>query len=872
MNARYNGYFYSNESFKESVRKVEKANKDDFTQLLPVFIYPDNASAKGFKSDFEKVIKKSSVVIHRHAIINPRTKEEIPNACKWIDENYMLIGKSHLYERDFFSALEVFEYVAKKYKNPEAKYSGMLWMMRTDNEIGSFSKSEPIIDDLRNAKDFPKDKDYQRELATTVADFYMKTENYSAAIDQLEKAVEITKKKSVKARYLFILAQLYEKQGENGKASSYYNRVAGLHPYYEMEFTAKINSAKLFDVNKGDSRIVKKQLIRMAHDDKNAEFRDQIYYVLAGIVYRENDVPQALTYLDKSIRTSVTNKTQKALSFLKRGDIYFEKRNYRPAEQNYDSAFAFLPKDYHDYSILEAKKKSLNALITNLKTIELEDSLQRLAKMSDKDRSAAIDGMIAKVAEDEKKKEEERLDKLNNPQPLIQNQNTSTTNTSTQTQSTGAWYFYNPATVSFGATEFVKKWGSRKLEDNWRRSEKEQEIATVNPEDVPAVDSLENKKNTVASTNKDKKDSKKDKDFYLKKLPLTPDELNKSDEKIVDAYYNIGGIYKEQLLDNAKSAETFEELLKRYPDNKYKVASYYQLYRAYLAMNNTTKADYYRNILVTNYPDSEYAKIIKNPSYAKDVMASKSLVEKFYAETFQLYSEEKYSAALSNCQMADTMYAKSDLMPRFSFIKALCIGRTQDINAFESALTQVIIKYPKAPVKDKAQEMLDLIRKQKNPVTVATEVKSDTTKGVTKDLTKDVVKDVTKDTAQTKSKFIFKEDGDYFWITTIVNGKGDINKFKSKLSDYNEDSFSAENLTISSVFLDLTHQLVSVKNFAGKAKAMEYYNFFKDLKGAFSDLEPNSYQTFIISAENYAIFYKDKNITDYQQFFTQNFK
>ncbi len=855
MNARYNGYFYSNEYIKESIKKVEKANQDDFIKLLPIFIYPDNKSAKKYYSDFDKTIKKSSTCIQRHAIINPKNKEEIPNACKWIDENYMLIGKSHFYKRDFFSALEMFEYVSKKYPNPEAKYPGMLWMIRTNNEIGSLSKSELIIDDLRNAKDIPKDNTFQAEFAAVWADFYVKKEDYHGAITLLTRAIALTKKKQVKARYTFVLAQLYEKIGDNAKASQYYSMVPGMHPSYDMEFTAKIKLGKLFDAQSGDSKLIKKQLMKMLRDDKNTEFRDQIYYALAEIANKENDIPLALTYLDKSIRESVSNKTQKALSYLKRADIYFDKTNYKSAEANYDSAMTFLPKDYPDYSVIETKKKSLTSLVANLNVIALEDSLQHLAKMSEKERDAVIDKMIAKVEEEEKMKEEAKQEQLNNPLPLPSNQ---TTPPPGQSSGSNAWYFYNPTTVTFGVGEFSKKWGSRKLEDNWRRSEKEQEVSSAAVEDTTPLDSADSKDNAIAE-NKGQK-NKKDKNYYLKNIPFTAEALTKSNTKIIDAYYNIGSIYKEQLLNYTKSVETFEELLKRYPDNKYKLACYYHLYRTYLAMNDGTKSDYYKNLLLNNYPDSEYAKIIRTPGYAKIAMANKSQVEKFYAETYQLYSEGKYTATILNCQTADTMYSKNYLMPQFDYVKALSIGRTRDIDAFERALTQVTIKYPKEPVKDKAQEMLDLIRKQKNQGTIVP------------DSAKKSTATILADTMPVKPKFIFKEDGEYYWLVIVENGKGDINKFKTTLSDMNEESFGTQELTISSVFLDIAHQLVSVKIFDGKKQAMDYYDFFKDNKEAFADLVEGTFQSFIISAENYTTFYKDKNIVEYQQFFSKNFK
>ncbi|MFY9309601.1 MAG: tetratricopeptide repeat protein [Bacteroidia bacterium] len=856
MNARYNGYFYSREYLKESIKKVEKANKDDFTKLLPLFVYTTNDNAKDYYGDFDKTIKKSSTVIQRHAIINPKTKEEIPNACRWIDENYMLIGQSHFYKREFFTALEMFEYVSKKYPNPEAKYGAMLWMIRANNELGSFSRSESVMDDIRSAEDFPvNDKLFMRDLAAVTADYYIKREEHAKAIPQLTKAIALTKKKMIKARYLYVLAQLYAKIGNDKEAANYFAMVPGLHPAYDMEFSARINHARLYDAETGNTKAVKKQLSKMLSDAKNIEYRDQIYYALAEIAYKEKDIPLAIKYLDNSIKESTTNNTQKALSYLRRADIYFERMNYKAAEANYDSTMTFLPKDYVDYELISSRKKSLTALVQNLNVIAMEDSLQRMAKLTDKQREEAIDKIIKGIEEEEERKKEEAL--LQKQEPLVQNQTTTTTTTSPALAGgNNSWYFYNPATVSFGVGEFNKKWGARKLEDNWRRSEKAQDmVAATEEEEEEGVDSTAGGDKTALV---DKGPvNKKDKNYYLKKIPLTPDALAKSNAKIIDAYYNAGTIYKEQLLNTNKSNETFEELLTRYPDNKYKQSIYYHLYRTYLSMNNAEKSDYYKNILLRDFPDSEYAKIIKNPSYAKDIMASRNQVEKFYAETYQLYSEGKYSQALANCILADTSYSKSPLMPQFAFVKALCIGRTQDINAFENALTQVVIKYPKEPVKERAQEMLDLIRKQKTP-----EVVSDTTKAAI----------VAVDTTKAKPKFIFKEDGDYYWVTIVQNGKGDITKFKTALSNINAESFSTGDLTISSVFLDITNQLVSVKSFDGKEEAMQYYDFFKDNTAAFKDLLPGSYQSFIISSENYITFYKDKNIQEYQQFFTQNFK
>jgi len=845
MNARYNGTFNSNENQKEAIKKVEKANKDNFTTLLPLFVYPSEETAKNFFNDFDNTIKKSSVVISRHVIMNPKSKLEIPNACRWIDDNYMLIGKSHLYKRDLFSALEAFEYVSKIYPQPKAKYTGKLWMIRADNEIGSYSLSEELIDEIRSAKDFPKDRSYAREFALVSTDLYIKRGDYPQAIKQLTKAIALTRKKTTKARYIYILAQLNEKIGDTQKASMYYSMVPRLHPSYDMEFSAKINHARFYDVSQGGSKAIKKQLMQMLRDDKNVDYRDQIYFALAEIADKEGDVPTAMDYLASSIKASTTNTSQKALAYLKRGDIYFNQPEYKKAQANYDSAMVFLPKDYPNYKAIETKSNSLNDLVANLNIIAHEDSMQTLAKMTESERNQAIEKLIKQQEEEERKAEE--ASKLQKEQVLSATPVTGTPiGGSTGSNS---WYFYNPTTVAFGIGEFRKKWGTRKSEDNWRRSEKEA-VLTATEQDADASKDSTQTKNNLASNTVTTGD-KKDKSYYISKIPLTTDALTASTGKIVDAYYNAGSIYKEQLMNNQKSVETLEELLKRYPDNKYRLSSYYQLYRTNLAMNNPTRADYYKNLLLSNYPDSEYAKLIKNPDYAKDINANKSVVEHFYAETYQLYSDAKYVEAIENCMKAEQQYSKSTLMPQFSFLKALSIGRTQDINAFEGALISVVEKYPKSPVKDKAQEILDAIKKQKAP-----------DKGIKSDST----------TVAKPPKFLFNEAGEYYWVLIAENGKGDMDAFKIKLSKSNQELFSTLSIGISDMFLDGGHQLVMVKPFNGKMEAMKYFNVMKSRRDTFADLKDGTYQMFVISAENFSVFYKDKNVGEYQEFFSQNYK
>lgn len=832
LTAHYNGHFYAEESIKEGVLKIEKTHKDDYTKILPVFIYAPAQEAKNIYPEMDRAIKKSSTVIQRHTITD-RKEREIPGAVKWTDENYMCIGRAHFYKHDFFSAIEAFDYVSKAYTKSPTRYLAKMWMIRTYNEIGSFTMSTQIIDDLNNDKEFPKN--FNSEYAAVLADYYLKRENYESAIKHLAKAAVTTKKKKNRIRYAYILAQVYEKTNDIANARSYYNRVIELHPPYEITFNARMKLAKLYDVKSGDSKELKKTLSKMLKDEKNKDYQDQIYYALAEIEEKENNIPGTIDYLKLSIQKSISNNNQKALSYLKLGEIYFAKPEYKNAAAYFDSTIMFLSKDFPDYEKINERKTSLAELVNNLNIISLEDSLQKLALMSEADRNKVIEKLIAQVEEEEKKKKEEQENQQLNTNNTNTNQSTSQ---NTFSNSSGQWYFYNPATVSFGTNEFIKVWGQRKLEDNWRRLNKESADAFLemaNQTDTSTVNSAALQKAATL-------EQRKTKEFYLKDIPFSASAKEKSTQKIINSYYSVGVIYKERFADNKKSAETFEELLKKYPKNKYELSSYYLLYRIYLAANNLPRADYYKKLILNDFPESEYARIIKNPDYNKQIMAGRNVVENFYTQTYELYEKGNYTQVLANCRYADSLYAKNFLTPKFDYLNALAIGRTASITDFEKALTQVSAKHSKHEVGGKAQEMLDMIKQQKSSATL-----------------------------NNSQKFKFEKDSDYYWLIIIKNGKSDLNKFKIKLSDYNKKYFELAALTINSSFIDDSNQMIIVKALKGKDVAMDYYNFIKTDKEILKDLEANSYTHFVISSTNYNTLFKEKNISDYEAFFKDNF-
>lgn len=465
LTARFNGYYYSCENINEGIYKVEKNNKDNFDKILPIFIYPSLEKAKSTFPEFDKAIKKSSFCIQRHTIKDKKLNE-IPSAGKWIDNNWINIGIAQFYKKEYYTSLENFEYVARTYTKSQDKYNAMLWIAKVNNEIGAVSVSEPILSLLKNEKKLPKN--VKRELPLVEADYYMRQGLNTEASTKLMAAVRNKNlltgiKKSKRARYAFIVAQLLEKNKDPKRAKKYYEKTIQLHPQYDLVFYSKIKLARMLDVKRNNSEKTKKDLLKMAKEFKNSDYYDVIYYTLGEIEEKENNKDLALTYYKKSVKTSVVNPSQKALSYLKIGEINFEKTNYQLAGSYYDSTVVTLPKDHPQYELIVARKKTLENLVAQINTIKNEDSLQKVSKLSESQLNNLIDRIIEKEEQEEikKQKEKELAEKAlesDGTNSLLNNTNTSANNNGLAANG-ALFYFYNPNTVALGVADFQKKWG-----------------------------------------------------------------------------------------------------------------------------------------------------------------------------------------------------------------------------------------------------------------------------------------------------------------------------------------------------------------------------------------------------------------------------
>ncbi|MBC7864164.1 MAG: hypothetical protein IAF38_14400, partial [Bacteroidia bacterium] len=796
LTSHYNGFYWATESIKDGVYKIETGYKEDYSKTLPLFIYPDNSSSKTIYPEMDKAIKKSSLVIQRHAIIDKKTKKEVYGAVKWIDDNWLVVGKAHFYKREFFSGVEIFEFVSKSYKGKQ-KYEAMLWLIRTYNEIGTLSQSEPIIAQLRNDKNLPKE--LKKDLSSVIAEFYVKQGLWDEAAKELENTVSLTKNRKQKARFHFILGQISESKKDQKSAIMHYNKCIALKPNYDMIFNAKIKKARLYDIKDQRIKGIKQELLKMAKDPKNDEYLDVIYYTLGEMEEKEKNVNQAMAYFKKSVKTSVNNTNQKALSYLKLADNSFEKTHYVDAGNYYDSAVAVLDKKHPDYDAIVNKQKNLNALISNLNIIHEQDSFLMVAGMDSTQRNALIAKIIKKIEDDElKKKEQEEAIKNGGVDPF------GTVTTPTVAVNGGEWYFYNQSTKSFGINEFVKKFGNRKLEDNWRRSNKQSNAIDPIEDGQKDEDTTGGKTVSIPKVN-----DKKKKEFYLQGLPFTDEAKAKSNEKILEAFYQLGSIYREALNNRPKAMAAFDEMNKRFPKNKYECNTYYQGHRMASSEKDNARKEKYYNALKSNCPESDYFKILNDSDFVKKGLQNKNQVEQFYTATYNLYTEAKYREALDRSNESLKKDGKSDYSGRFALLRAMCIGRLSGPDSMERALTSVIVNFAGDPVKVKAQELLDYLKAKKGGGTANTTTQAEI--------------------------YSVNPNVDHFWVCLLPKDFKGENSFKTKLSDYSTEYFGPSNLEATSiVYGDQT--LIFVKKFTNKELAMNYatgvYEYDKPFSGS----------------------------------------
>ena len=819
--AKYNGYFNGNESIKNGIKKLEEIFIDDYTVILPVFKTGDLKKSKKTHSYMDKAIKKGSIVIQRHSM-----KIKGKEYCKWIDDNYFMVGKSYFYKGEFEDAIKTFSFIKNEYKNNEIQFDASLWLIRALVEKEDYMTAEVELDELTNNRKFPKKLDV--DLAKISADFYLQQADYSLALEQLVKIDKLIKRKNKKVRYNYIMAQLYQQHSNYRSAKNKYEQVLKSSPKYEMVFNAKMNLARSLESGSRDTQKMRQQLLKMTNDDKNKEYLDQIYFTLAEMDVNNSDTLSAIDNYLLSTLNSIENNIQKSLSFLALARIDYNRSLFRESKVNYDSTIFYMDEDFREFKAANEKHEILQELVYHLDVISLQDSLQALTALPADKLSQVINQLI----QDEVEIEREVLETERSKQQMMyeNNRNGGRGEQFGNNTSAGKWYFYNPATLSFGLSEFRKKWGKRKLEDDWRRKDKK----IIN---VFEIDSIISDSVDAVSQNK------KDPNYYLGKLPKTEEDFAKSDEMIKESTYQAGVIYNNGLQEYNKSSALFMSLLSRFPDDKnYAALAYYNVYVNHLEVGKDQEAEVMKNLLLHNFPNSVYAQLLTNPNFQDQLLDLQNVDELAYQGVYQLYIAKEYMQVIEKCKKI----SNDDYQSKYLFLKALSFSSLKDSSDCINTLNKIISIDKDARIIKEAIYLLEAI---KNPEKMKK----------------------ANEQALTESPYLFRSGNTHMSLFILPKEGVDINYLKTLISDYHTNDFENEVFEISAMLMGSDRHLLMIKTFDNSSDVVDYNQLIMENFGIVNQLNKSDYKVFAISFENFKEFYKNKDVEGYYNFFKKNY-
>ncbi|NLA25475.1 MAG: tetratricopeptide repeat protein [Bacteroidales bacterium] len=862
----YNIYFNANEAYKKGMKQAEASNTDNYVAILPMFVISKPEASSSVSGDMDKAIKKSSKAIKYHSITaKPKMKTGRMSAKerdfyakneynKWMDDCYLLMGKAHFAKHDFLQARVNFEYILRQFPKEKLTHDAKIMLARTHAETGNYKAAKDMLDLIEADKTMPKK--YGSQFAEAYADFYIKQDQFEDAIPKLRRAAKEVKGKKNKLRYKYILAQLLEEVGQEKAASDMYSEVTKRNPNYEMEFNARINMARLYSGSGGKE--VRKKLRRMTRDDKNIEYLDQVYYAIAEIDHKDGKTKDAIKNYKLSSEKSMSNSYQKAITCEKLGIIYYAEKDYINAQAYYDTCLANLPYDYRTYKDIQEISRNLTDLVDELNVVSLEDSLQKLANMNEADRNKLIDKIIADLIEEERREQELMAEQQMSSMLFDQRRDGGHMNPAAP--SGGKWYFYNPAQLSFGRNEFTKKWGNRKNEDHWRRKNKAVVDFIADSEDADSLDAN-------AETSRRLTDPK-NRDYYMQDLPLNDSLMKLSNERIVEALFNSGRIYKEQFEDLEQAAYSFSTLNTRFPDNIYLLLSYYNLYLISKDLNRTSDMETYKNLVITKFPDSHYANLLRNPNYIAELEAQRNASIQLYNKTYDAYILGQCNQVNQNVNQYLEGRLEADLTPKFKFLSVLCEGKTGSENSFMKRLLQFVNEFPNTEEEQAAEDILAYfgssdIEELRRELASRPDVEIIDIGQTGTDI----------DSITPPAEIFTLEDTDAHYYIILVNAdKIDLNRLSFEVRNFNIFTFSIKNFMVMNSVYDSNYQMVIVRSFDNKRQSLNYMRMISTNPDVFGRIESTDYKQFTISEENYQTLKKLKNVNKYLEFFEENYQ
>lgn len=852
LTSHYNVYWNGEQSLIEGDQQLKTSVKDDFSQVLRVYNYGTQQDGMSLNSKMDRALEKTSICVQKHSM-RFGSRERV----RWIDDAYLVMGKAHFYKHDYIPARRTFDFVATEYSYNDIAYVANLWLIKTFIQTEQYPRAIATIEQLqaKTAGLNKLPKELTRNMDFTIADYYIATKDYTSAMKYLQSGLLYNKDRDTRTRAMFILGQIYMRQGDSDRAIAQFKKVIKRNPAYEMTFESRMNMAKMGSAD--NAAELYKMLNKMLRDPNNEDYCDRIYYAMAELALREGDENKALRYLRKSVAAFKDNRIQRAQSSLKAASMYFARNEYELSQAYYDTAVNSMTRETPGYDSILNISQTLNELVMYANTVHDQDSLLRVAAMDSVSRNTLIDHIIAQVIEQEErqKAQQEYEEQL----ALMGAATGDAPKVSEPTSSSGSsWYFYNPTAISKGFTEFTRKWGMRKNEDNWRISDKQSMSAFLNGEN-------NNEEITEAKNAKAKQDSlnatytNHDRGYYLRDLPFEPEQKEVCDSLIADGLYNLGFLYMDRLNDLPRSIESYKELDARYPNNEKELPCWYALYKMYKDLNDEDNSLVYKNKILDKYPTSSYAQFINDPQYFKKLQEKEKESSDFYSKTYDAFEQGQYYRVKINTERALQLYeADTAMLPRFAFLHAVASGRLTSVDTMAFELYRLVRAYPNHSITPFAQQVLEQINDEYHIGLVLNDINSK--------------EGGDEPEVKKATPYLLNPNSEHF-VMIVCNTKNvRVEPLKVRISDFNKREYRIRSFNIKNVILDDNRTVITIGNFDNQKQAEDYITsmFLNDY--VFGGIDKQHYTIIPISGTNYPIFYQAKDMEEYEQFLKSNLK
>ena len=883
FNARYNTYYNGSVAYIDASLEKENGNKDNFTEMIPMYTVGNKKSRELGKANYDKAIEKCEKAIKLHSITKrpewTKRRRKTERDIEWLSRKeynpflwkaWMLMGRSQFYQGAFDEAASTFSYMCRLYATQPAIYGrARAWLAKSYIEQDWLYDAEDVI---RNMQRDSIHWRAQKEWNFTYADYYIHTGDYDKAIPYLKKSIDHEMRKKQKARLCFLLGQLYAATGKNAEAYKAFKSVVRKNPPYELEFNARIAMTEVMGASQAKKMVGK--LKRMAASDKNKDYLDQVYYAIGNIYLAQKDTMNAISNYEKGNKKATRSGIEKGVLLLKLGDLYWQQEKFSDAQRCYGEAIGLLDKDRKDYEQLSARSKVLDELVPYTDAIHLQDSLQALAKMSEKDRNAAIDRVIAELKRQEK--EQKRLEDEKNAQQTMQrngamgNRNNTNRNNTAQTQQNNrqnaVWYFYNAMAVQQGKQSFEKLWGKRENTDNWQRVNKtvvgnlngdaDMELTEEQKDSIAkaelAQDSLEQLKDSAQN------DPHK-REYYLAQIPFTEDQVATSNLAIMDGLYNSAVIFKDKLDNLDLSKKQFTRLETQYPEFEQKADMYYHLFLLYSRLGQHDVAAGYVEKLKAEYPENQWTILLTDPYFKENAQFGVHIEDSLYAATYDAFKADRLSEAKANAQISATRFPLGENRDKFLFIGGLAKLNDGDSKGCVDDMKAVVEKFPQSKLAEMAGMIVNGVNAGKPLHGARFDLGDVWTRRTAVLADSDSINAKTFD-AERNTEFVF--------MLAYVPDSVDENKLLYQMAKVNFTHYVVRNFDLAIEDANGLRRMV-VRGFRNYDEALQYARGLSEQAGLQQLL--SGCKAIVISDKNLPLLGTNFSYADYQNFYDKNF-